>query len=85
VTSNVTSLGTAADLIQAIVGRVYFSQSAGVHDDDTGSYPYGGFARDFATADGERVRVEAFNPGAVRRPRQDNQARQYVCFPGTRT
>ncbi len=24
-----------------------------------GSYPYGGFARDFATADGERVRVEA--------------------------
>jgi WhiB family redox-sensing transcriptional regulator len=60
VTSNVTSLGTAADLTQAIVGRVYFIQSAGVHDDDTGSYPYGGFARDFATADGERVRVEAF-------------------------
>jgi 2-methylfumaryl-CoA isomerase len=31
-----------------------------VHDDETGSYPYGGFARDFATADAERVRVEAF-------------------------
>ena len=29
VTSNVTSLGTAADLAQAIAGRVYFIQSAG--------------------------------------------------------
>ena len=60
VTSNVTSLGTVTDLAQAIVGRVRFIQSAGVRDDKTGSYPYGGFARDFATADGERVRVEAF-------------------------
>jgi len=48
------------DLAQAIVGRVRFIQSAGVRDDKTGSYPYGGFARDFATADGERVRIEAF-------------------------
>jgi WhiB family transcriptional regulator, redox-sensing transcriptional regulator len=24
-------------------------------------------------------------PGAVRRPRQDNQARQNLCFPATRT
>ena len=60
VTSNVTSLGTVTDLAQAIAGRVRFIQSAGVRDDKTGSYPYGGFARDFATADGERVRVEAF-------------------------
>jgi hypothetical protein len=30
-----------------------------VHDDRAGSCPCGGFARDFATADGERVRVEA--------------------------
>jgi 2-methylfumaryl-CoA isomerase len=60
VTSNVTSLGTVTDLAQAIVGRVRFIQSAGVRDDKTGSYPYGGFARDFATADGERVRVEVF-------------------------
>ena len=60
-TSNATSLGTAADLAQAIVGRVRFIQSAGVRDDETGRYPYdGGFARDFATADGETVRVEAF-------------------------
>ena len=59
-TSNVTSLGTAADLAKAIAGRVHLIQSAGVHDDKTGSYPHGGFARDFATADGERVRVEAF-------------------------
>ena len=59
-TSNATSLGTAADLAQAIVDRVRFIQSAGVRDDETGRYPYGGFARDFATADGERVRVEAF-------------------------
>jgi hypothetical protein len=58
-TSNVTSLGTAADLAQAIAGRAAFIQSAGVRDDETGSYPYGGFGRDFATADGERVRVEA--------------------------
>ena len=59
-TSNVTSLGTAADLAQAIVDRVRFIQSAGVRDDATGRHPYGGFVRDFATADGERVRVEAF-------------------------
>jgi WhiB family transcriptional regulator, redox-sensing transcriptional regulator len=58
VTSNVTSLGTA-DLAQAIVGRVRFIQSARLRDDETGRYPCG-FARDFATADGERVRVEAF-------------------------
>jgi 2-methylfumaryl-CoA isomerase len=31
-----------------------------VHDDRTGSQPCGGFARSFATADGERVSVEAF-------------------------
>jgi WhiB family transcriptional regulator, redox-sensing transcriptional regulator len=60
VTSNATSLGTAADLAQAIVGRVRFIHSAGVRDDEAGRYPYGGFARDFVTADGERVRVEAF-------------------------
>jgi len=60
VTSNATSLGTAADLAQTIVGRVRFIQSAGVRDDETSRFPYGGFARDFATADGERVRVEAF-------------------------
>ena len=59
-TSNVTSLGTAANPAQAIAGRVRFIQSAGVHNDETGNYSYGGFARDFATADGERVRVEAF-------------------------
>jgi 2-methylfumaryl-CoA isomerase len=29
-------------------------------DDAACRDPYGGFARDFATADGERVRVEAF-------------------------
>jgi WhiB family transcriptional regulator, redox-sensing transcriptional regulator len=60
VTSNATSLGTATDLAQAIVGGVRFIQSAGVRDDETGRYPCGGFARDFATADGGRVRVEAF-------------------------
>ena len=59
-TSNVTSLGTAADPAQAIAGRIRFIQSAGVRDDATGRYPYGGFARDFATADGGRVRVGAF-------------------------
>jgi WhiB family redox-sensing transcriptional regulator len=58
VTSSVTPLG-AADLVQAIAGRLRFTPSAGVHDDRAGSCPCGGFARDFATADGERVRVEA--------------------------
>lgn len=58
-TSNVTSLGMAADLAQAVADRVHFIQSTGVHDDEADSYPYRGFARDFATADGERVRVEA--------------------------
>lgn len=59
-TSNAAPPGTVADLAQAIAGRVRFIQPAGMHDDETGSYPYGGFARDFATADGQRVRVEAF-------------------------
>src|SRR5258705_13655474 len=54
VTSNVTSLGTVTDPAQAIVGRVRFIQSAGVHGDETGSYPSRRFARAFATADGAR-------------------------------
>ena len=58
-TSNATSLG-AADRAQATAGRVRRTQTAGVRDDDTGTHPCGGFARDFATADGDRVRVEAF-------------------------
>lgn len=60
VTSGATSLGTVADLAQAIVGRVRFIQSARMDDHAAGSYPYGGFARDFVTADGQKVRVEAF-------------------------
>jgi len=60
VTSSVTSLGAAADVVQAIAGQLHFTPSAGAHDDRAGSYPCGGFARDFATADGERVRVQAF-------------------------
>ena len=59
VTSNITSPGAAADVAQAIAGQLYFIHPAGVHDDETGKYPRGGLARDFATADGERVRVEA--------------------------
>jgi 2-methylfumaryl-CoA isomerase len=60
VTSNVTSLGAAADVTQAIAGQLRFIHPAGAHDDRTGSCPCGDFARDFATAYGERVRVEAF-------------------------
>jgi len=60
VTSNVTSPGAAADVTQAIDGQLRFIHPAGVHEHRTGSRPRGGFARDFATADGERVRVEAF-------------------------
>jgi 2-methylfumaryl-CoA isomerase len=59
VTRNVRPLGTAAGVARAIAGQLRFIRSAGVHEDRTGSYPGSGFARDFATADGERVRVEA--------------------------
>src|SRR5712671_2630168 len=59
VTSNVRPLGTAADVAQAIAGQLHFIRSAGVHEDRSSSYPGSGFARDFATTDGERVRVEA--------------------------
>ena len=59
VTSNVRPPGTAADVAQAIAGQLHFIRSAGVHEDRSSSYPGSGFARDFATTDGERVRVEA--------------------------
>jgi WhiB family redox-sensing transcriptional regulator len=60
VTSSVTPLGAEADVAQAIAGQLHIIQSTGMHDDRAGSYSCGGFTRDFATADGERVRVEAF-------------------------
>jgi 2-methylfumaryl-CoA isomerase len=59
VTSNVTPLG-AADVAHATVGHHHFTPSSEVYDDRVGSYLCGGFASEFATADGERVRVEAF-------------------------
>jgi WhiB family transcriptional regulator, redox-sensing transcriptional regulator len=59
VTSNITSPGAAADVAQAIAGQLYVIHPAGVNDDQTGNHLRGGLARDFATADGERVRVEA--------------------------
>ena len=58
-TSNVRPPGTAADVARAIAGQLHFIRSAGVHEDRSSSYPGSGFARDFATTDGERVRVEA--------------------------
>ena len=58
-TSNITSPGAAADVAQAIAGQLYVIHPAGVNDDQTGNHLRGGLARDFATADGERVRVEA--------------------------
>ena len=59
-TSSVTPLGAAADVAHAIAGQLNIIQSAGAHDDRAGSYPCGGFTRDFSTAYGEMVRVEAF-------------------------
>ncbi len=56
VTSNVRPPGTAADVAQAIAGQLHFIRSAGVHEDRSSSYPGSGFARDFATTDGDRVR-----------------------------
>lgn len=50
----------AADVDRAFTGHLDFiPSSARVHDAWAGSDPSSGFASDFATADGERVRVEA--------------------------
>lgn len=57
-TSNGTPLG-AADVAQAFTGHLDFIPSARVHDARAGSDPGSGFTGDFATADGERVRVKA--------------------------
>jgi WhiB family transcriptional regulator, redox-sensing transcriptional regulator len=58
VTGNGTPLG-AADVAQAFTGHLNVIPSAGAHDTRADRYPCSGFASDFATADGERVRVEA--------------------------
>jgi len=57
--SNPAALRPAEDLAHASAGHLAFlaeSQPAGAHD------LHGGFARDFATADGGRVMVVAFTP-----------------------
>src|SRR5580704_2673031 len=59
-TSNPTALRPAEDLAHARAGHLAFlaeAQPAGVHDAGIG-----GFARDFATADGGTVMVAAFTP-----------------------
>jgi 2-methylfumaryl-CoA isomerase len=59
-TSNPTALRPAEDLAHARAGHLAFlaeARPAGAHDAGIG-----GFARDFATADGGRVMVAAFTP-----------------------
>ena len=64
-TSNPTALRPAEDLAHASAGHLAFlgeSQPAGARDVRIGNDLHGGFARDFATADGGRVMVVAFTP-----------------------
>ena len=63
--SNPAALRRAEDLAHASAGHLAFlaeSQAAGAHDVRIGNDPHGGFARDFATADGGRVMVVACTP-----------------------
>jgi 2-methylfumaryl-CoA isomerase len=63
--SNPAALRPAEDLAHASAGHLAFlaeSQAAGAHDVRIGNDPHGGFARDFATADGGRVMVVACTP-----------------------
>lgn len=63
-TSNPAALRPAEDLGHALAGHLAFlaeSQPAGACDVRTGNDLHGGFARDFATADGGRVMVVAFS------------------------
>ena len=62
---NPAALRPAEDLAHASAGHLAFlaeSQAAGAHDVRIGNDPHGGFARDFATADGGRVMVVACTP-----------------------
>ena len=62
-TSHLTPLLAAED-VSAIAGHIGFlaeAQPARLHDVRTDSHLDGGFARDFATADGERVLVAALS------------------------
>ena len=61
-TSNPASFSSAEDGARAIAARlalVIEAQPATAHDVRVGNAWHGGFARDFATADGERVMVAA--------------------------
>jgi 2-methylfumaryl-CoA isomerase len=62
VTSNPAPLPTAGELAHAVAGHLAFLTEvwpSGVPDVRISNHPQGGFARDFATADGERVMVAA--------------------------
>jgi len=62
---NPAALRPAEDLAHASAGHLAFlaeSQPAGARDVRIGNDLHGGFARDFATADGGRVMVVAFTP-----------------------
>ena len=61
-TSNATSLPATEDDARIVAGHLGFlteAQLARLHEIRIGERLYGGFARDFATSDGERVMVAA--------------------------
>jgi WhiB family transcriptional regulator, redox-sensing transcriptional regulator len=58
-TSNGRPPGTAAGAAQAAAGPLHLTRPAGAHQDRPASHPGRGFARDFATTDGQRVKVAA--------------------------
>ncbi len=61
-TGNPAPLVAAQDAARTIAGHLAFlaeAQPASTHDAEIGNGWHGGFARDFATADGERVMVAA--------------------------
>ena len=61
-TSNPPPLRAAENIAHPVASHLSFlaeARSAGVHEGSVGNFMYGGFTRDFATADRERVMVTA--------------------------
>ena len=65
-TSNATSLPATEDDASTVAGHLGFlteAQLAKLHEIRIGECLYGGFAREFATSDGERIMVAALTRG----------------------
>src|SRR5882757_9558593 len=71
-TSNPPAPRAAENVAYPVAGHLGFiaeAQSATVHEGSISNRLYGGFSRDFATANRERVMVAALTPAAFRRSR----------------